>query len=336
MLRFVRSALFLLVAFCTCSVWAAPSGYVHELSGDVTLTDAGKPAVKAKTGDLFEQGAVFVTGADGKATIKFSDGQVVSLGPNAQFGVTTYNYNTANVADSNIVFNLVRGGMRFVTGLIGQTNNSRFAVRTPTLTAGVRGTDGQVVIAADGSTLVSVTSGVVTMTSPSGTVVVNAGNFTFYPPGATTPTASNVPVSSLPPAAAALANSLVALANAAVPAPNPVSVTQEAQKVIDAAATQSAPPAPPPPQAAPPASTPGGSGGGGGTPPSLGRRPTKKTRPVTPGVFISTWPPFMHVARSPRPASVILRDVGGLNGTGLKEFGGNGTGLQSPFGLGPS
>lgn len=264
MLKIVRSTLLLLAALCMGTAWAAPSGYVHAISGDVTLTEAGKPAVKAKLGDLFEQGAGFATGADGKVTLKFSDGQVVALGPNAQFGVTTYNYNTANVSDSNIVFNLVRGGMRFVTGLIGQTNNSRFAVRTPTLTAGVRGTDGEIIIAADGSVLVSVNSGVVTMTSPAGTVVITAGNYTFYPPNSNTPSASNVPLSSLPPAAAALASSLVALANEAVPAPNPVDVAQEAQKVIDAAATQSAPTSPPPP-AAPPASTPGGSGGGGGS-----------------------------------------------------------------------
>jgi hypothetical protein len=263
MLRFVRSTLLLLAALCVGTAWAAPSGYVHAISGDVTLTEAGKPATKAKLGDLFEQGATFATGADGKATLKFSDGQVVALGPNAQFGVTTYNYNTANVADSNIVFNLVRGGMRFVTGLIGQTNNSRFAVRTPTLTAGVRGTDGQIIIAANGSVLVSVNNGVVTMTSPAGTVVINAPNFSYFPPNATTPTISNAPLSSLPPEIAALANALAALAGEPTPAPNPVDVTQEAKKVIDEAA-QSSPTAPTPP-ASPPASTPGGSGGGGGS-----------------------------------------------------------------------
>ena len=261
MLNFLRSAF---VALCMCMgfAWAAPSGYVHAISGDVNITEAGKAQVKAKLGDLFEQGTGFATGADGKVTLKFSDGQVVALGPNAQFAVTNYVYNPSNVGESNILFNLARGSMRFVTGLIGQTNNSKFAVRTPTLTAGVRGTDGEIIIAANGSVLVTVNSGVVTMTSPSGTVVVTAGNFSFYPPGSDSPSVSNVPLSNLPPEAAALAQALVALAQEALPAPNPVSVTQEAQKVIDAAAGTQSSPTPP---GTPPASTPGGSGGGGGS-----------------------------------------------------------------------
>lgn len=240
---------------------AAPTGYIHALSGDVNIAEAGKAPVKAKLGDLFEQGAAFSTGADGKATLKFADGQVIVLAPRTQFVVTTYNYNTASVADSNIVLSLVRGGARFITGLIGQTNNSKFAMRTPTLTAGVRGTDGEVIIAEDGSVLVSVNNGVVTLTSASGTVVVNAGNFTYYPPNSSTPTVSNAPVSSLPPAVAALVQSLVALAGEGVPATNPVDVAQEAQKVIDAAANQSAPTVP----GGPPPVSPGGSGGGGGS-----------------------------------------------------------------------
>lgn len=243
------------------AAFAAPSGYIHAISGDVTIAEAGKSPVKAKLGDLFEQGASFTTGADGKATLKFADGQIVALAPRTQFVVTTYGYNTTSVADSNIVFSLVRGGVRFVTGLIGQTNTSKFALRTPTLTAGVRGTDGEVIIADNGGVLVSVSSGVVTLTSPSGTVIVNAGNFTYFAPGATTPTVSNAPVSSLPPEVAALVQALVALAGEGLPASNPVNVTEEAQKVIDAAANQSAPVAP----GGPPPVSPGGSGGGGGS-----------------------------------------------------------------------
>jgi hypothetical protein len=260
MLKLLR---FSLLSLCMWAgfAYAVPSGYIHSMSGEVTISEVGKSPVKAKLGDLFEQGTSFATGADGKATLKFADGQIVSLSPNTQFTVTVYGYNTASVADSNIVFSLTRGGLRFITGLIGQTNNSKFSLRTPTLTAGVRGTDGEVIIAQDGSVLVSVNNGVVTMTSPSGTVSVTAGNFTFYPPNSSTPTVSNVPVSSLPPAIAALVQSLVALAAEGVPAANPVDVTQEAKKVVDAASNQSAPTAP----GGPPPATPGGSGGGGGS-----------------------------------------------------------------------
>ena len=260
MLNLIRYS-FLCLGMWAGIAFAAPSGYIHSISGDVTIAAAGQSPAKAKLGDLFEQGASFTTGADGKATLKFADGQIVSLAPRSQFVVTTYGYNTASVGDSNIVFSLLRGGVRFVTGLIGQTNNSKFALRTPTLTAGVRGTDGEVIIAENGGVLVSISSGVVTLTSASGTVTVSAGNFTYFAPNGTTPTISNSPVSNLPPEIAALVQALLTLAGEGLPASNPVSVTEEAQKVIDAAANQSAPTVP----GGPPPATPGGSGGGGGS-----------------------------------------------------------------------
>jgi uncharacterized cupin superfamily protein len=258
-MRNLIRAIFVAVCVFAGGAWAAPTGYVHAVSGDVTITESGKAAAKAKLGDLFEQGTTFATGADGKVTLKFSDGQVVALAPNAQFSVVAYSYTTANAGSNNILFSLARGGMRFVTGLIGQTDKSKFAIRTPTLTAGIRGTDGEIIVAQDGSVLVSVLDGAVTMTSPAGTIVVTAGSYAFYPPGSNTPTA-NGPVSSLPAAALALIQIAAGLTATDLPPPSPVDVIEAAKAVI-AAATQSAPAAPLGPQAP----TPGGSGGGGGS-----------------------------------------------------------------------
>jgi hypothetical protein len=255
----IGSVVFALSMFAG-AVWAAPTGYVHAISGEVTITEPGKAAAKARLGDLFDQGTSFVTSDDGKVTLKFADGQVIVLAPRTRFTVTTYVYNSADAGSGNVLFSLARGGMRFITGLIGQTNPSRFAVRTPTLTAGVRGTDGEIVVADDGSTLVSVNNGVVTMTSAAGTVVITAGNYAFYPPGSSIPTATGL-VSNLPSSATTLIDIATGLASSDTPPPSPVDVIQAAQEVINAA-SQSAP-APP---LGPPAPTPGGSGGGGGSP----------------------------------------------------------------------
>lgn len=156
---------------------AAPAGYVHDVKGSVTLRDAGKQAAAAKVGDTFEQGANFTTGTDGQVTLKFEDGQVAMLAANTQFIVTTYSYNKNRVAEGNIVFNLARGGLRFISGVLAETNPSRFAVRTPTATAGVRGSAGGVTVSQDGQTVTASTSkGVVTLQVGNTTVSIPVGS----------------------------------------------------------------------------------------------------------------------------------------------------------------
>ena len=155
---------------------AAPVGYVHDVKGTVTLRDAGKQPAQAKAGDTFDQGANFTTGANGTVTLKFEDGEIAILSPNTQFIATTYVYNKNKVADGNIVFNLLRGGLRFVSGVMTETNPSKFAVRTPTATAGVRGSAGTIVVSQDGRNVTAVTSkGILTLTVGGQTVVLPVG-----------------------------------------------------------------------------------------------------------------------------------------------------------------
>ena len=172
---------------------AAPVGYVHDVKGAVTLRDAGKQPAQVKVGDTFEQGANFTTGADGQVTLKFEDGQVAMLSPNTVFIATTYVYNKAKVADGNVVFNLLRGGLRFVSGVMAETNPAKFAVRTPTATAGVRGSGAVINVSQDGQTTTAATTkGVITLsvTNAAGqvtTVVIALGQFSSAAPGVPPP-----------------------------------------------------------------------------------------------------------------------------------------------------
>lgn len=247
------------------AAWAAETGYIHAISGEATIARAGQAPVKAKLGDLFEEGTSFATAADGKVTLKFADGQVIALSPQTQFTVTSYVYSSSNVAQNNVLFSMARGGMRFVTGLIGQTDRSKFAIRTPTLTAGVRGTDGIIVQADNGATVVSVLDGVVTITTAKGTLVINKGRFAFWKAGTeidpSNPTSTGTVFTRDSGGQTDVGLILEAandLGNKELPQPNPVDVVQAAKDVIDAA-NQSGAGAP-----GSPAPTPGPAGGGGG------------------------------------------------------------------------
>lgn len=221
MFKKILQGLVLVSAFAALgSAMAAPVGYVHEVKGNVTLRDAGKPApVPAKVGDVFEQGAAFVTGADGQVTLKFEDGQIALLTPNTQFVATSYIFDKTDNTKSNVLFSVARGGMRFISGLIATKNSEKFAIKTPTATAGVRGTDGTMALDATGNMTLTVKEGVVTLTVGGQSVTVNAGQVTFSSNGGT-PSAP-VALTSLPPGQAATLLALLAIANAAAAAPTP-------------------------------------------------------------------------------------------------------------------
>lgn len=183
--KILQAVWFSIAVIASGAAAAAPVGYVHDVKGAVTVRDAGKPATQAKAGDTFEQGATFITSANGQITLKFEDGEIAILAPNTQFVATTYVYNKNKVADGNIVFNLLRGGLRFVSGVMTETNPSKFTIRTPTATAGVRGTAATVVVSQDGTKVTAATSkGVVTLTVDGQTVIILAGTYSSTELGA--------------------------------------------------------------------------------------------------------------------------------------------------------
>lgn len=235
--RIFQAVLFFTAVVASGLAAAAPVGYVHAVKGAVTLRDAGKQPAPAKAGDMFEQGANFTTGADGEITLKFEDGQVAMLAPNTVFIATTYVYNKAKVADGNIVFNLLRGGLRFVSGVMAETSPAKFAVRTPTATAGVRGSGGVIVVSQDGQTTTAATTkGVVTLsiTNAAGqavTVVITLGQFSTTSPGVPPTPAQAATLMAGTPGLAGVA--LLVQAMAALPAPpnNPVAVQAVARAI---------------------------------------------------------------------------------------------------------
>ena len=202
---------------------AAPAGVFFEVVGDVTMTPVGKPPIKVKTGDMFESGARMVTGPQGHATLKFEDGEVMALGVNTDFAVTNYLYVPAAPAEGSVIVNLTRGGLRFITGLIGKANPSKFAIRTPTVTAGVRGSEGEVIVLTDANgtqVLVGSNGDQVTVTGADGvTVVLTPGNFSYTNGPNASPTTFTA--ATAPAGIAALLNQAAALIQLNLPAPTP-------------------------------------------------------------------------------------------------------------------
>src|SRR4051812_32072492 len=153
----------------------AAAGRVDFASGGATVSGAdGRPRPLTRGTDL-DKGDTVRTDAAGRAQIRFSDGAYVSLQPNTEFAIKEYNFDGKTDGSERGIFALARGAMRTVTGLIGRVNRNRYQVSTPTATIGIRGTGGLIAILNDGSTLINGTSGIWTLTNPSGTIDVPAG-----------------------------------------------------------------------------------------------------------------------------------------------------------------
>lgn len=109
--------LFALAAF-PAAAWAQ-IGYVHEVSCTVSIQRPSSKPIAARVGDTFAADTIFRTGINGKATLKFSDGQIVVLGADTVFRAGQYRFDAHNIRQSSSAVMLSKGEMRFVTGVIG-------------------------------------------------------------------------------------------------------------------------------------------------------------------------------------------------------------------------
>src|SRR3954463_10104977 len=171
-LRFMSSIT--LATFLPVSVlWAAPAGQLTQASGYVTVSSPQKPPQSVGSGEPVEAGQTVTLGDGAKAVIKFQDGQVVALQSKSIFKINAYNYEQAAPDKSESFFSLIQGGLRAITGLIGQNHKEGWKLATPTATMGIRGTDFMVVV--NQGVFVKVDAGAVSATNSAGTAVFTAG-----------------------------------------------------------------------------------------------------------------------------------------------------------------
>ncbi|PIF18290.1 MULTISPECIES: FecR domain-containing protein [unclassified Acidovorax] len=151
----------------------AAAGLVQFAAGDVQLR-RGETLSRLSKGAELDGGDVVLTGTEGRAQIRFSDGGLVALYPDSQFTVTRY-ADGAGAGEDHFVVNLLRGGMRALTGLIGKRNPANYKVVTPTAVVGIRGSAFLLAIDANGQVFVSGEQDEIEVCTQAGCVGVTAG-----------------------------------------------------------------------------------------------------------------------------------------------------------------
>ncbi|MCP4042857.1 MAG: FecR domain-containing protein, partial [Gammaproteobacteria bacterium] len=138
--RKTQSALVAMIAAALpASGFGAVAGHVNFAYGPVIVTsnDGGKR--KITRGSPIQPGDTIDTHA-GMAQIRFKDGGFISLKSQSRFQVEEYNFSGKEDGTERSFFNLIKGGFRTITGLIGGRNKKAYRVRTPVATIGIRGT----------------------------------------------------------------------------------------------------------------------------------------------------------------------------------------------------
>ncbi|MES2295947.1 MAG: FecR family protein [Pseudomonadota bacterium] len=137
----IKSLLFAALLLVASLSWAGQvAGTVTRLSGPLMAQKADGTAKALAIKSEVEQGDTLVTKKDTYAQIKFIDNSEITLKPNTTFKVENFAFDAGKPEEDNAAFNLVKGGLRSVTGLLGKRNKEKFALKTPGATIGIRGT----------------------------------------------------------------------------------------------------------------------------------------------------------------------------------------------------
>ncbi|MEK7750605.1 MAG: FecR domain-containing protein, partial [Acidobacteriota bacterium] len=121
---------------------AQDAAVVSATSGTVVVQKADGSVRSLAPGSAVHSGDVITTQPNSSARLKFTDGGELAVSSNSQIKIDSYSFNTAAPGTDNLVMNLVRGGLRSITGLISRRGNQdAYRLKAATATIGIRGTD---------------------------------------------------------------------------------------------------------------------------------------------------------------------------------------------------
>ncbi len=128
-----------LICSAALPLWAADSGTAKVVRGDVRIERAGSSAA-LKVGDPVLEKDRIVVAAEGSAGITLRDDTRISVGPRSTLVINGFSFDS-KTQEGNVDTSILRGTMRYVTGLVGRFKPTSVRVATATATVGIRGTD---------------------------------------------------------------------------------------------------------------------------------------------------------------------------------------------------
>lgn len=136
-----RALVFLGALSGTALAFAAQvAGTVANLSGPLIAKKPDGTVKVLSLKSVVEEGDTLIAEKDTYARIRFTDNSEITLRPGTQLKIDSFNFEEDKPEKDSATFNLVKGGLRAVTGALGKRSKERFGMNTPTATIGIRGT----------------------------------------------------------------------------------------------------------------------------------------------------------------------------------------------------
>jgi hypothetical protein len=155
------------------------AGQVLWVSGAVQIVRVDGAVKTAAKGAVLRPGETIRTGKDAHAQLLMSDRGLIAVRPESSLRVAAYRYDGRHDGTESALLQLVQGGMRSITGAIGETNKEKYKLETPTASIGIRGTDHETFIVPDAGTYNRVTLGGTYLETGGGRIELAPGEVGF-------------------------------------------------------------------------------------------------------------------------------------------------------------
>ena len=128
------------VSLLLAPITFANVGTIIFKMGEASVTHADNASVPAEKNLALLAGDTIET-RDGRVQFSLIDGGKISLQPNSIFKINKYEFSGKEDGSEYALMELVKGGLRTISGLIGHKNRERYQLKTTVATIGIRGTE---------------------------------------------------------------------------------------------------------------------------------------------------------------------------------------------------
>jgi hypothetical protein len=135
----MRASLAAILFWMSAAALAADAGEIKLVHGRAYLERSGE-RLALSVGMPVREADRVVTGPDGTVGITFADNSLLSIGPNSDFAIERYVFDSTTHA-GQFDSRLSKGSLAGVSGKIVKQSPEAMRVHTPSAIMGVRGTD---------------------------------------------------------------------------------------------------------------------------------------------------------------------------------------------------
>ena len=137
---FFKACVFVITLAISQLAFAKAVGTVTFKIGNVSITHIDKTVTQAIKDAELNAGDTIET-KDGRLQLALIDGGKVSLQPNTIYKINKYEFSGKEDGTEYAFTELIKGGLRTVSGLVGHKNRDRYQLKTAVATIGIRGTE---------------------------------------------------------------------------------------------------------------------------------------------------------------------------------------------------